>query len=110
MIFDKQDNTTIITQEKTSVIELVKKLDVLYDRYKSDNIIVCLTSLKPIPRQEINEFLRISKAHRKTKLSFVIVSGKVDFDDLPDELLVVPTLKEAYDVIEMEEMERDLGF
>ena len=29
MIFDKQDNTTIITQEKTSVVELVKKLYVL---------------------------------------------------------------------------------
>ena len=34
MIFDKDGNISIITQEKTSTIELVKKLDVLYDSLK----------------------------------------------------------------------------
>jgi hypothetical protein len=29
---------------------------------------------------------------------------------MPDEIVVVPTLQEAYDIIEMEEIERDLGF
>jgi hypothetical protein len=29
---------------------------------------------------------------------------------MPDEIVVVPTIQEAYDIIEMEEMERDLGF
>ena len=31
-------------------------------------------------------------------------------DEIPDELIVVPSIQEAYDIIEMEEMERDLGF
>jgi hypothetical protein len=110
MIFDKQDNITVITQEKTSVVELVKKLDVLYDRFKSDNVIICLTSLKPISLNEIIEFLNISNTHRASKQSFVIVSDKVDLNEMPDELVVVPTLQEAYDIIEMEEIERDLEF
>ena len=109
MIFDKQDNITVITQEKASVIELVKKLDVLYDRFKKDNVIINLTSLKPIPLNEIVEFLKISNTHRQDKKSFVIVNDKVNFDETPDELVIVPTLQEAYDIIEMEEMERDLG-
>jgi len=29
---------------------------------------------------------------------------------MPDEIVVVPTMQEAYDIIEMEEIERDLGF
>jgi hypothetical protein len=29
---------------------------------------------------------------------------------VPEELLVVPTLTEAEDIIQMEEIERDLGF
>jgi len=29
---------------------------------------------------------------------------------MPDEIIVVPTMQEAYDIIEMEEIERDLGF
>jgi len=29
---------------------------------------------------------------------------------MPDEIAVVPTIQEAYDIIEMEDIERDLGF
>src|SRR5690554_113143 len=109
MIIDKEENITIVTQQKTSVIELVKKLDVVYNRYKNDNIIVSLTSLEPISLQEITEFLQLSNTHRKSKQSFVIVSDKVNLDEMPDELVVVPTTQEALDIVEMEEMERDLG-
>jgi hypothetical protein len=110
MIFDTDGTTTIITQEKTSVIELVKKLEVLYERYKNDNLIVSLTSLNKIPLEHIVEFLQISNKHRKAKHSFVIVTDKADLDEMPDEIIVVPTMQEAYDIIEMEEIERDLGF
>lgn len=109
MIFDKEENTTIITQEKASVIELVKKIEILYERFKNDNIIVNLTSLKPITLADIVEFLQLSNKHRKTKQSFVIVSNQANLDEIPVELVVVPTIKEAHDIIEMEEMERDLG-
>ena len=110
MIFDKDGNISIITQEKVSIIELVKKLEVLYNRFKNDNIIISLTSLKKIPTEDIVEFLQISNKHRRAKHSFVIVTDKVDLDESPDEIVVVPTLQEAYDIIEMEEIERDLGF
>ena len=110
MIFDTDGNTTIITQEKASTLELVKKLEVLYERFKNDNLIVNLTSLKKIPSGQIVEFLQISNKHRKAKHSFVIVTDKVELDEMPDEIVVVPTLQEAYDIIEMEEIERDLGF
>lgn len=110
MIFDKDGNTSIITQEKVSIVELVKKLNVIYNRFKNDNIIVNLTSLKPLTSQDVIEFLQISNQHRKAKHSFVIVSNKIKLDDIPDELVIVPTMQEAYDIIEMEEIERDLGF
>ncbi|WP_452233098.1 ribonuclease Z [Lacinutrix sp. MEBiC02595] len=109
MIFDTEENITIITQEKASTIELVKKLNVLYERFKNDNIIVNLTSLKPIMLENIVEFLQISNTHRKAKKSFVIVTDKINLSETPDEIIVVPTLQEAHDVIEMEEIERDLG-
>lgn len=110
MIIDREENITIITQEKVSIIELVKKMNILYERFKNDNIIVNLTSLDKISLNEIVEFLQISNKHRSSKKSFVIVSNKINLDDIPDELVVVPTLQEASDIIEMEEIERDLGF
>lgn len=110
MIFDKNGNTSIITQEKASIIELVKKIDVLYERFKNDNIIVNLTTLNTVTVSDIVEFLQLSNTHRKAKHSFVIVSGKANLNETPDEIMVVPTLQEAYDIIEMEDIERDLGF
>ena len=109
MIFDKDDTTTIITQEKSTIVELVKKLHVTYPKFKNDNVIVNLSVLNAITLQDMIEFLDISRQHRHAKLSFVIVTDKANLNELPDELLVVPTLKEAYDIIEMDEIERDLG-
>jgi hypothetical protein len=40
----------------------------------------------------------------------VIVADGIDFTAVPESLVVVPTVLEAHDVIEMEEIERDLGF
>ena len=77
---------------------------------KNNNIIVNITSLSLVKLSDIIEFLRISNVHRATKHSFVIVSNSFNLNDTPDEIVVVPTLQEAYDIIEMEEMERDLGF
>jgi hypothetical protein len=110
MIFDKDNNTTIITQEKSTIIELVKKLQATYPKFKNDNVIINLAVINEVTLQDIIEFLEISNTHRHAKHSFVIVTDKINLDQIPDEIAVVPTLKEAYDVIEMEEMERDLGF
>lgn len=109
MIFDKDGNITIVTQEKLSTPELVKRLNETYYKFKNDNVVVNLTSLNKIELDEIVEFLQISNKHRQAKHSFVLVTNKVDFDEMPDEIIVVPTLKEAYDIIEMEEIEKDLG-
>lgn len=110
MIFDKDNNITLITQDKSSISELVKKLDATYPKFKNDNVIIDLLVSKEVTLPNMVEFLEISNRHRGAKHSFVIVTDQVDLDEMPDEIVVVPTLKEAYDVIEMEEIERDLGF
>ncbi|MDB9755965.1 ribonuclease Z [Winogradskyella sp.] len=110
MIVDKKGSITIITQENTSVKTLVSRIEADYDAYKDNHFIVNLSSLDSIGLEEIVEFLRLSNTHRADKKSFVIVSNKANLDEMPDEILVVPTLKEAHDIIEMDEIERDLGF
>ncbi len=110
MIIDRDGNITIITQEKTSIVELIKKIENAYDKFANDHLIINLTSLGAISLQSIIEFLKLSNDHRAAKKSFVIVSDKVNLDDVPDEIIVVPTTQEAYDIVEMENMERDLGF
>ena len=110
MILDQDGNISIITQEKATIVELIKKIQDIYSRLKNNNIIVNLTGLKKLGLQDIIEFLELSNTHRGSKRSFVIVSAGIDVDKTPDEMIVVPTLQEGDDIIEMEEMERDLGF
>ena len=110
MIFSKEGSTTIITQEKTTIIEFVQKIEDSYESLKNDNIVANLFSLKDITVSDVNEFLRISNRHKKGKHSFVIVTNKISYDEAPKEIIVVPTLVEALDLIEMEEIERDLDF
>ena len=38
-----------------------------------------------------------------------MVCSGLDYDALPPELIVVPTMQEAKAIVEMEDIERDLG-
>ncbi len=110
MIFNKEGSTTIITQEKATIVEFVKGIEDRYESMKNDNIVANLFSLKELSVSDINEFLRISNTHKANKRSFVIVTDKISYDETPKEITIVPTLIEALDLIEMEEIERDLDF
>lgn len=110
MIFSKKDNISILTQERATIPELVEKISETYKKIENDNIVVNLATLKKVSNNDIIEFLQISNIHRASKHSFVIVNNSINIDETPDEIVVVPTLQEAFDIIEMEEMERDLGF
>ncbi len=77
--------------------------------FKNVNLILDFSGLINIDLNKILLFSQISEAHRKNEKSFVIVCDGIEFDQVPDELIVVPTFKEAEDIIEMEEIERDLG-
>ena len=110
MIFSKQGNTTVITQESVSLVTFLKRLTESYQKIKNDNLIINLFSLNALTANDLLEFLNLSNEHKKTKKSFVIVTDKVKYDEIPEELEVVPKLQEAFDIIEMEEIERDLDF
>ena len=109
MIFSSKDNTKVITQEKETIPELIQEIIKVYKTYSNDNLIVDLVTLNKVGTSDILEFLEISNKHRKARHSFVIVSNAINLDEIPDEIIVVPTLQEAFDIIEMEEIERDLG-
>ncbi len=78
--------------------------------HKGKNIAINLLDFNSLELPELLLFLKASNQHRASKKSFVIVNQAINPDDVPSEMIVVPTLREAEDIIEMEEIERDLGF
>jgi uncharacterized phage infection (PIP) family protein YhgE len=107
MIIEQQNSTAIITQDKTSLSEFIKKFSVLHERFKENNVIL---QLKDNATSSIDILVSISKIHRQLNQSFVVVSPQLNQNDFEDDFIVVPTLQEAHDYIEMELIQRDLGF
>ena len=108
MIFDKEGNTTIVYQEKISLKKFMENLNRSYRNIKNDHLIINLFSFSNISSNDVLEFLQLSNIHRAENKSFVLVTNKVEYDQVPDEICLVPTIQEAKDIIEMEEIERDL--
>jgi len=80
-----------------------------HESYKNQNLILDLTHNKSTTIQSIKAFSELSILHCKIK-TFVIVAENIDFNALPKSLVVVPSVLEAHDIIDMDEIERDLGF
>ncbi len=109
MIFHKIKNTSIVTNESMDVLTFISRLNEVYSNIKNDHIIINLFSLNGFSPGDLLEFLPLSDVHRKNNKSFVIVANNLHYNQLPHGLEVVPTLQEAHDLIEMEEIERDLN-
>jgi len=110
MKVEEKGHTVIIKDTQGDIKAFLDKITSEYNSYKERNIILDLCQDKDITMEVVLTFLSLSNKHRKAKKSFVLVASDVDFNDVPDEMVVVPTLLEANDIIEMEEIERDLGF
>ena len=112
MTFESKENTTIITYEDSDTIgssfrdEIKRK----YKSFSSHNIIVDLSLIKPVLSIHIKDFVELAGHHKNfSNKSFVIVTGPISLKRLPEFINVVPTLHEAFDTVEIEEIERDLG-
>ncbi len=84
---------------------------------KNENVVVDILKYGALELEELLGFLELSTIHRAkstihraNKKSFVIANDAINIDKIPEELVVVPTLREAEDIIQMEELERELGF
>ncbi|MDN3723630.1 ribonuclease Z [Aequorivita sp. SDUM287046] len=104
-------NYVILEDEKNNIIDFASFIEnQVPSKYKDQNVVLNLLKYDSLDLPQLLLFLKTSNVHRKTKQSFVIVNDALEVDDIPVEMTVVPTLQEAEDIIEMEEIERDLGF
>ena len=110
MKVDQKGHTTTIKDTQGDVNAFLEKITHEHNSFKNQNLIIDITHDKGITIKDIKSFSELSKAHKKGKKSFVIVADGIDFNDVPVKIIAVPSLQEAHDIIEMEEIERDLGF
>lgn len=110
MKVDQKGHTTIIKNTQGKTVDFLQKLAHEYNSYKGKNLIIDLLHDKELTIDDVKAFGEMSKSHKKEKKSFVLVADNLNSNDVPVKLTLVPTILEAHDIIEMEEIERDLGF
>jgi len=95
-----KNSILFIIEKKDNPISI--KLEINKENYNNYNKIVDLSNIIP------DQFIIILKTFtNQNDKSFVIVTEKIDYDI--DNLNLVPTIQEAIDFIDLEEMERDLN-
>jgi len=108
-IMNKEKNIIVGPKQET-LIDFYNEFQKDYPKLLAQNVVVDINSVLINRNTEILLFLKTAQAHYNNRTSFVIVAHGIDSDQLPDELTVVPTMVEAMDIIEMEEISRDFGF
>ena len=110
MKFEIKDTTVIVNQNKQVSSEFFKSFDLNYSKFQSNNFIFIVDRLQNSEPDFVNTVLKLTKSHQLQQQTFVVVAPHWSQSDISDEIVCVPTLQEAFDLIEMDEMQRDLGF
>ena len=110
MKVDQKGNSTIIKNTQYNTAEFITKLTHEYNTYKDQNLILDLSFDKELKLEDVKSFSDLIKKHKKGKKSLVLVATDFDFNAVPNSITLVPSILEAHDIIELEEIERDLGF
>jgi hypothetical protein len=76
----------------------------------SNHLVLEVSENLNIDDSKISLLLNIASSFKENGMSFVVIKSGIDIDDFPETLNIVPTLQEAEDILEMEAIERDLGF
>ncbi|MDG1760405.1 MAG: ribonuclease Z [Flavobacteriaceae bacterium] len=113
MIVQNKEIATVVVQERSDgrLYDFRIKFKKAYKEFNANNIVLDMSNISRITLKDVMEFREISEIHKKlTKKSFVIAVGANPAFKLPEAIVCAPTLQEALDLVEMEEIERDLGF
>lgn len=110
MQVQKKDNYTLISSEENSFIDFYKAFLEIEKNLEKEHLVLHISEDINIQKENFLLFLINTEHKKEIGTSFVIVNTKVNVDDFPESLNIVPTLTEAEDIIEMEAIERELGF
>ncbi len=110
MNIKNKESYILISSDENSFSEFYALFLDKVANYKKQHLVLNISDKINTTKEDFLLFLDIATQKKKEKTSFVIISESVNMDDFPEDFNIVPTLIEAEDIIEMENMERELGF
>jgi len=110
MNIENKETYILISSDENSFSEFYALFLNAVAEYNQQHIVVKIADIIKTTKKDLLLLLDIATKKKKEKTSFVIVSDSINIDDFPEYFNIVPTIIEAEDILEMEDMERELGF
>ncbi|WP_296637958.1 hypothetical protein [Polaribacter sp.] len=110
MKVDQKSKYTLIHSDEKKLEPLIEKLNNEVDDLKTQDIIVMFSENFKREKDDFLLFLGTAAHKKELGTSLVLVYKNINADDYPEDFNIVPTLIEAEDILDMEAMERELGF
>ena len=110
MQIENKEKFTLITSDEKNFTEFYNLFLETNKSLEKEHLIIQILEDINISTKDFLLFLDIAEQKKENGTSFVIVNNKLNIDDFPESFNIVPTLQEAEDVLEMEAIERELGF
>lgn len=113
MKISQHDNTTVFSCDSSDPIgiDFRNLFKAHYKNMHQQNIVIDLSAIEILNPKHVLEFSELNTYNKETVLkSFVVVVGTMSVSKIPDDIATAPTLQEALDIVEMEEIERDLDY
>lgn len=110
MIITQTENYTSVVSDEATFQEFRASFLSNFESLKDQHLIVQVSENLNTSEQDISLFLNVAEAQKENGMSFVVICAMVDNDIFPEHFNIVPTFVEAEDIIQMEAIERDLGF
>ena len=110
MIITKTEKYTLLKPDENSVDLFFKSFNIKYSKFEGEHLILDFSEKINTKLKDLLLFLELSSQHKENGTSFVLICKGIDIDEIPEEINVVPTITEAIDILEMDVIERDLGF
>jgi hypothetical protein len=108
MIIEEKKKYTLISSDEDSFSDFYTSFLKIEQESKKEHLVLQISNNINITKEDFLLFLNNTK--KEQSKSFVIVYNIINIDDLPLNFNIVPTLLEAEDILEMEAIERELGF
>ena len=104
----------VIEKKKYHLIKLnddaISSFKKEFKKWKRKHCIVELSEKMNALDKKYAVLLDVASAQNENGMSFVLVQKGINIDLVPETVSIAPTLQEAEDILEMENIERDLGF
>ena len=110
MKIENKENYTLISSDENSFSDFYKAFINKLTTFETDHLVLKISDNINVKTEEFLLFLSIAEQKKKNGTSFVIINTNINVDVFPENFNIVPTLIEAVDILEMEAMERELGF